>query len=339
MMAYGATSARCNANALLIPPPVGVTVRRTTSNGLYAARRAMVGRIDSEELDSDRIAPPPRSRLQPLIGLSLLLLLAIALQPDTARGYHTGTYAVWSPGAGSFGVTSPPRYHNGCEPYTSSYFDSPNFDNPAVCGPAATAIGNSGSTQGGHWSMDVAIFAGQPVYVDVDPFAVDGFPAGGTYRVVSGGIYTWSGSGNNQYQVFGIHVYNSFLQVWENYGWVVLGHINPLYGSGVVLCGPTTSRCTTYVGTVATAGTWPAHVHMEVANNVAGTGYVARSYNWDGPSNANDLVWGPLCSRTSSNASQATTCNTHLLGSDRVGYVGGTRTTFAQLTNPYYPDF
>ncbi len=46
---------------------------------------------------------------------------------------------------------------------------------------------------------------------------------------------------------------------------------------------------------------------------------------------------GPECSRTSS--PNDTYCNAKMFSTDEVGYVGGSRTTFAELNNPYYPDF
>jgi len=61
-----------------------------------------------------------------------------------------------------------------------------------------------------------------------------------------------------------------------------------------------------------------------------------RSLNWDGPSNASDAILGPACSRTSANSS---TCNAEVTSYDTIGYVGGTKSSYAQIDNPYYPDF
>ncbi len=77
---------------------------------------------------------------------------------------------------------------------------------------------------------------------------------------------------------------------------------------------------------------------MEVKNNVDGASWVSRTYNWDGPSNAQDSPpAGPECSRTTS--PNGMLCNPKVLATDEIGYVGGSRTTFATLNNPYYPDF
>lgn len=81
-----------------------------------------------------------------------------------AATYETGAYAIISPLSQTKYVTSPARYHDGCEPYTSTYWDSPNFDNISVCHPAAS----------GDWAMDIAADQGAAVYVDVNPQAIDG---------------------------------------------------------------------------------------------------------------------------------------------------------------------
>jgi hypothetical protein len=62
------------------------------------------------------------------------------------------------------------------------------------------------------------------VYLDIVPKAIDGFSAGGTYRVVAGDSDNWDGGvGNDQYQYFGIHSWNFTSGAWENYAWIVLG--------------------------------------------------------------------------------------------------------------------
>ena len=73
-----------------------------------------------------------------------------------------------------------------------------------------------------------------------------------------------------------------------NYAWILLGHIdNPVYSSGTVIIGPTTSRGTVYVAQVAPKDIWEEHVHMEISNNFGGT-YFSRPYEWDGTENNDD---------------------------------------------------
>ena len=90
---------------------------------------------------------------------------------------------------------------------------------------------------------------------------------------------------------------------------------------------------TVQIGTIADQGSWAEHVHVEMFNY---SGY-SRSYEWDGPSNADDQDYDRACSRSSS--PNAAGCNAQVTPTDAVGYVGGNRSSFAELNNPYYPDF
>lgn len=262
-----------------------------------------------------------------------LLVAAVALTgltfgaKDAAASHTVGALRVYAPVAGSnWKVSSPSRFHDGCEPYTTSYYDSPNFDN-GTCGPGVLG-----------WDVDWSIdFAGggvgANVYIDVQPGTIDGNFGLSTYRVVAGGIYQWDSSLNGKYQYFGIHVQTSGGS-WENYAWIVLGHIdNFSYPTeDTIVAGPTTSRSTVVVAKMAPKGTWDPHVHQEFYNYA----YVARSYNWDGPATDNDLSLDPSCNRGTTSMSD---CNAVVYGTDVVGYVGGNKTSFAQVNNPYYADF
>jgi hypothetical protein len=192
-----------------------------------------------------------------------------------------------------------------------------------------------GTTQG-DWAMDIAGLYGDPVYIDVDPIGIDGDSgAAGYYRVVAGDVHDWrpnDNCSNDHYQYFGIHVWDDQLG-WVNYAWVVLGHINSTYSAGQTVISSTYLHTAAQVGSVASGSTcWPQHVHVEMYNYTNWS----RSLDWDGPSNADDSTLGPACSRSGGNLSY---CNPQVTSSDAIGYVGGTKTYYAQIDNLYYPDF
>jgi hypothetical protein len=251
--------------------------------------------------------------------------------PTVDATHTTRTYVLESPLGVTAWVSSPPRFHNQCA-YTA-YVDDPHFDD-GTCKGASNVNGN--------WSIDLWISStsGQLVYLDINPQAIDGFSAGGTYRVVAGDSNNWNGgTGNDQYQYFGIHSWNFTTGAWENYAWIVLGHIDTLqYSSGSIICDTRTTPCTAYVAKIAPGPTpYPTHLHMEVKNYVDGAAWISRAYDWDGPSNAQDSTLSGPCSRTAN--PNVSTCNTQMWSTDGVGYVGGSRTTFAELNNPYFLDF
>jgi hypothetical protein len=261
----------------------------------------------------------------------VILGLAAAMGPNPVTGpvapahaSHTaGALRVYAPFGGSWWVTSPSRFHDGCEPYTSSYFDTPKFDG-STC-----VAGTSGD-----WAIDFAGGAvGANAYVDVEPGTIDGNYGLSIYRVVAGDILQWDSSANGKYQYFGIHVQTS-TGSWENYAWILLGHVDNFnYPTpGTVIAGPTSGRSTVAVAKVAPAGTWPVHIHEEFFNYT----YVARSYNWDGPTTDDDTSLTGPCSR---GGGSTYACNAQALGSDVVGYVGGNKSAFAQVDNPYFVEF
>jgi len=198
-----------------------------------------------------------------LIALTVGTALSLARPNATfAAAYETGAYHIVSPMGGvARYVTSPPQFHDGCEPYTSSYYDSPKFDDGS-CSPGL-------SPTSGQWALDMQGSDNDFVYIDINPGAIDGVQAGTTYRIVAGTQGSWGGV-NGGYQYFGIHTWNPSILVWENYAWIALGHIdNMVYTSGAVIAGPTTSRATVIIGQIAPQGTWAEHLHVEVSNNFA----------------------------------------------------------------------
>ena len=115
-----------------------------------------------------------------------LLPEAASPPPVNAAPYQTGAYHIISPLSGERYVTSPPRFHNGCP--AEPLYDSISFDN-GVCDPAGITPG--------HWSMDLQIPEDSPVFIDIQPGAIDGVAAGSTYRVVAGDVHDW-GCGANE---------------------------------------------------------------------------------------------------------------------------------------------
>lgn len=264
-----------------------------------------------------------------LIGL--IVLLPSGGSRRAVASHAAGTYAVVSPLGISATVSSPPRWHDGCI-YSTSYVDTVHFDD-GTCGHATNVDEQ--------WAIDLVDpngASGHNVYIEINPKAFEQFATGSTYRVVAGDSDNWNGGvGNDQYQYFGIQVWNSVSSTWENYAWVVLGHIDNLqYSSGTTICGSRTTSCVAYVGKIAAGGTYPAHLHMGVRNYVDGTSRMSRSYNWDGKETADDTTLTPLCIRA---GGSSTGCNATVIYTDDVGYVGGTNTTWAQLNNPYYVEF
>jgi hypothetical protein len=252
----------------------------------------------------------------------------------SADGYQTGSFKIESPVYGSVAVTSAPRFHDGCPPDTYDYSDSPRFDQPYSQGGCRAAAG-------GDWAMDLGAAAGTFLYIGVAPAAVDGNSAGGEYQVVTGNYGYWysnvcscacycSGD-NNEYQYFWIQVPSYFGFINAEY--VVLGHIVPEWQPGVVVIPPTTSASLQLVAEVHPAGTWDAHNHVEPENSTNWS----RDYNWDGPSNAvKGNYYTPQCSRS---GSSATNCSAWIQAGDYLGYVGGSKTSWSQIDNPYFPSF
>lgn len=275
-------------------------------------------------------------RLVVKLGFGLVMLVAaVSLgdphhMPGTSQAaWEQGTYAVRSPVAPDSTVTSPPRYHNQCSPYTS-YFDSPYFDNASVCHPAGITPGQ--------WDMDIGAPVGANVYIDINPAAIDGFPAGSLYRVVAGATHHWDYSANGTYQYFGIHTWDSTIGVWENFAWILVGHINQQQYTTLnqVIAGPTTGHASLVVAKVAPKGSWDPHTHLEVSNY----SYFSRPYNWHGPTTTNDTSDSPFCSRPGPTPiCDRDNCNARLTATDTTGYIGGTRTSYAELGNPYFNDF
>src|SRR5688572_16943173 len=113
------------------------------------------------------------------IGVFAVLATAVGgdgLLPPTVDATHTiRTYVLASPLGVTAWVTSPPRFHNNCA-YTQ-YEDDPHFDD-------GTCVG--ASNVNGDWSIDLGGSAGNLVFLDIDPKAIDGYSGGGTYRVVAG---------------------------------------------------------------------------------------------------------------------------------------------------------
>lgn len=263
----------------------------------------------------------------------ILLLLGIAFAaglvaapgaPDEAHASHTtGALRVYAPFGGSWWVSSPSKFHDGCSPYTENYYDTYKFDD-----------GSCYAASYGDWAIDFAGGSvGDNVYIDVEPGTIDGNYGLGIYRVVAGDISQWDQSANGKYQYFGIHVQTA-TGAWENFAWMLLGHIdNFSYPTpGTVIAGPTSGRITVAVGKVAPLGSWPVHIHQELYNY----SYYARSYNWDGPTTDDDTALSGPCIR---GGGSATACNTQSYGTDVIGYVGGNKPSFAQVNNPYFVEF
>lgn len=245
---------------------------------------------------SGRVARRQAAKLLAMGAIAMALVLATTLVADRdnrALATEFGTYSLLSPLSSTIWVTSTPRYHDGCEPYTSNYWDTPKFDD-GTCHSAAS----------GDFAMDFGASQDAYVYIDVNPAALDGFPAGGQYRIVAGDVVQWDSSANGKYQIFGIHVPDG-AGGWMNYGWIVVGHINRfIYASGTVIAGPTTGHSVVAVAQVAPAGTWPVHLHFETYTN---NGY-SRPYDWDGPTNADDTSLSGPCNRSGSSATATRRC-------------------------------
>jgi len=260
-----------------------------------------------------------------LTAIAVAVATGLSRDEASAAAYETGAYKVYSPLGTERWVNSPSRFHNGCEPYTTYYTDAPQFDTGA-CGPAA----------GGQWSMDIQAADNHAAFIDVAPGSIDGLAAGSTYRVVAGDTGSWGGS-NGGYQYFGIHTWNPNSGIWENYAWILLGHIDTFqFSSGSTVISSTTNRGTVIVAYVAPEGIWQEHLHFETTNYFGGTFY-SRSYNWDGPENDYDQDTSEHCNRTGSYGPY--NCNARIRGADVVGYVGGRKTTWLQVDNPYYTWF
>jgi len=250
-------------------------------------------------------------------------------RPRTAYADHTvGAVRVYSPASGTWWVTSPPRLHNGCDPYTTYYVDSPMFDVDPDVGPCRSAAPVKAD-----WAIDIyGMPAGTSAWIDIEPGTIDGNYGGGIYRVVAGEIGQWDSSANGKYQFFGIQVQTS-PGVWENYAWIRLGHINNFrFNPGTVVAGPSSGRMMNVVAEVAPLGNYAVHVHQDFYNY----NYWSRSYNWDGPTTDNDMDLTGPCIRSGGSAYQ---CNTQVFGSDVIGYVGGNKPDFAQVDNPYFIEF
>ncbi len=238
--------------------------------------------------------------------------------------HTTGAYLIYTPTDNVQWVNSPPRFHNGCSPYTEDYYDAPQFDGgPGACISAA----------GGQWAMDLNGIHGDNVYIDIQNGAINGWPAGGTYRVVAGEILEWDASVNGDYQLFGVHIPNG-AGGWQNHAWFVLGHLNTwVYTVPETVIFQGTGRATFLIGKIAPYGASPPHVHAEYSNYFG----FSRPYDWDGPGQANeDTVLSGPCSRSSSSP---TSCNAQVYWYDVIGYVGGASSSFVELNNPNYPDF
>lgn len=281
-------------------------------------------------------------RVVALLALSVVGLVGIVgLHLDQARASHeSGTFALYSPlgGADDY-VSSPSRYHNdnpddsGTCP--TAKWDHPDFDGPTgqPCRSAVTPDGTAGD-----WSIDIDAAEDDTVYIEINPQAIDGGSAAGTYRVIAGSVLDFRpgvSCANDQYQYFGIHAYNSSTATWENYAWVVLGHIDSTYADGATVIASTTSHVAQSVGTIAAGSScWDDHLHMEAYNY----SNWSRTYDWDGPQNNSDDAPpdGP-CIRTGSQTNLQ--CNAQIKSTDVLGYVGGTKTSFQEVNNPYFTDF
>lgn len=249
---------------------------------------------------------------------------------DSAYASHTtGTYAIFSPLALTQPVTSPSRFHTNGSSCPVSLYDATEFDDTSYC---VSAVGT------GNWSIDVDATSGDDVYVDVEPYSFNGYTAGGQYRVVAGGMGDFRPGqtcADDAYQYFGLHVWNSLTSMWENYGWIVLGHINRntvRFTEGQIVISSRTTRGTTVVADVASSDCWGDHVHAEFYNYTM----VSRSYDWDGPTNNDDSTLGPYCTRSGPQIDNE--CNAQVLGSDRIGWIGG-YDAWSEYGNPYYQGF
>ena len=183
---------------------------------------------------------------------------------------------------------------------------------------------------------------GDYVFIDIAPGTIDGNFGSVVYRVKAGPISNFASKAgctagatdNTQYQKFIIQAQNG--SVWEDFSFIIVAHVDNLSYpvNGTIIAGPTSSRSTVIVATVdSTTCSWPAHLHWEGFSN---TGW-ARTYNWDGPSSQNEYGdWGPACTRAGGNQAD---CETQIFSTDVVGYVGGNKPSFAQVNNPYFPDF
>ncbi|MGK2965891.1 MAG: hypothetical protein ACSLFM_09850 [Tepidiformaceae bacterium] len=228
-----------------------------------------------------------------LLGLATLTALGI---PDTTVAvYENGTYLVVSPRSSTAGMTSPGRFHNSCD--ATPLWDSPDFDN-GTCIKAALVDGD--------FSVDIAGADGDAAWLDIDPEAINGHSSGGAYRVVAGAVGTWNANcPNGGFQTFYLQTKNSSNQ-WENNAKITIGHIDTFqYAEHVVVLAESTARNNTIIGRVAhtSGGCWPEHLHVQVWNYEAW----ARVFDWDGPENDEDDVWGSMCVRSGTSSYN---CNT-----------------------------
>jgi hypothetical protein len=235
-----------------------------------------------------------------------------------------GTFGLVSPRTTTAYVTSPGRFHNGC---TDEYeFDSPQFDD-GTCDKAALVNGD--------WSLDIDGVDGNAAWVDVDPAGIDGHSSGGTYRVIAGAQGTWNSScDNGGFQTFFIQT-KTVHGAWESNSQVTIGHIDTFqFSQGATVIAETTSRNNAIIGYVANteAGCWAEHLHIQAWNSQA----YARVFDWDGPVNDVDSTISGPCSRS---GGPNDSCNANILSSERMGYVGGTNVTTAEMNNPYYSGF
>lgn len=180
------------------------------------------------------------------------------------------------------------------------------------------------------------------VFIDIAPGTIDGNFGSVIYRGKAGPISNFASkagctagtSDNTQYQKFIIQAQNG--SIWEDFPFIIAAHVDNLSYpvNGTIIAGPTSSRSTVIVATVdSTTCSWPAHLHWKGYSN---TGW-ARTYNWDGPSAQNEYGnWGPACLRSGGNPAN---CETQIFSTDVVGYVGGNKPNFAEVNNPYLPDF
>jgi len=267
-------------------------------------------------------------------------LIATFMSTQFADATHaTGSYAIISPLGGSDDwITSPTRYHTD-NPFDGGTCPVDNLDDPDFDGlpgqPCRSAVTDDGAP--GDWSIDIGGVEDDPVYIDINPSGIDGASAGGQYRVVAGSVLDFRPNdtcANDKYQYFRIHVYNSGTSTWENYAWIVLGHMDSSYADGATVISSRTTQGTAIVGYVAAGSScWPQHIHMEAYNYAN----YSRSYDWDGPRNNTDTSYTGPCIRSGSQPDLD--CNAKSTSSDVIGYVGGTKTSFQEVNNPYYSDF
>ena len=119
---------------------------------------------------------------------------------------------------------------------------------------------------------------------------------------------------------------------WENYGWFRIGHFTSFVLPGTVVIAPTSSPAWVQVGVVAPAGNYLEHLHMDFYNE---RGW-SRPFDWHGPANADDRIWGPPCIPSGGSAGD---CNTQLASNEGIGFIGGTAATWSEIDNPYYAGF